>query len=46
MEIRIMNVWLSHPEIKGVKSAKLVVLLDGNARIFDLGLHKIGALPQ
>jgi len=46
MEIRIMNVWLSLPEIKGVKSAKLVVVFDGKARIFDLGLHKIAALPQ
>jgi hypothetical protein len=46
MEIRIVNVWLSHQEIKGVKSAKLVVLFDGNAKMFDLGLHRIGALPQ
>ena len=39
----------AHPKFRGVKSAKLVVLFDGLAEIWNVGLHRVGInsdLPQ
>ena len=42
LDYKIGERWVRHPTLKGVKSAKLVVLFHGGIEVWSVGRHRVG----